>query len=147
MSNLERVRYEPEMSGGHSDERRDIYDPLRLFEGFENGEWHRHGVIKIKNPGLYLGDHHHDFDELFFAPNGGFKVWLIDAQDPREVMSFRMASGSRLFIPEYVDHRVKGDERSVLDIYGSVPYDIGGTIDSDEKALRVLDEMSSLQKT
>ena len=58
-----------------------------------------------------------------------------------------MVPGSRLLIPMYVDHRVRGDERSVLDTYGSVPYDIGGTIDSDEKALRILDEMSSLQKT
>ena len=145
---LERVRYETEVAKGNYDKRRNIDDPLRIFEGLEDGvKWHRHGIITIKDSNLFLGNHHHDFNEVYFAPNGGFDVWLTDAINPVEGVYHHMVPGSRLLIPMYVDHRVRGDKRSVLDTYGSVPYDIGGTIDSDEKALRILDEMSSLQKT
>ena len=49
MSNSERlegVRYETEVAKGNYDKRRNIDDPLRIFEGLEDGvKWHSHGII------------------------------------------------------------------------------------------------------
>ncbi|MFH1325202.1 MAG: hypothetical protein ABIH49_00330 [archaeon] len=137
MNRLSEVRYEEGIAAGHYDHRRNIDDPLKLFDGLE-GTWHPHGIITLKQEGLDLGNHHHDYDELYFSPTGGFNVWLVDEREPKDMLHFRMTPGSRLLLPEYVAHRVVGEIGSVLLTYGNVPFNSNRILKSSTESLELL---------
>lgn len=88
---------------------------------------------------LSLGNHYHNYNELFFTPTGGFKFALSDLDDPdKQVSVYELNRGSRILIPEYVAHRVIGKENAVLQGFGSVEFDPKGLIPCESNLVEIL---------
>ncbi len=133
---LAKVRYDVTIKGGHSDHRRTIYDAEKIT-GDLDGEWFPHGIMSI-NFGLELGKHFHDYDEMFFTPNGTFTFKLVNI-DNLETRKYLLHPGSRLLIPKEIGHISVCDvPQGVLMGYGNVPYDSKRTFPCSERALEAL---------
>ena len=125
---------------GHTDNRRVIYDPESITKDLSGEEWYHHNVLTILQGGLELGNHHHDFREVYFTPTGGFDVRLVDIET-LESRKYTLKSGSRLLIPEHISHLVTASSGSVLLVYGDVPFDPKRLIQSPDNVLEVLASM------
>ena len=151
MSRLDLVRYEVGIAKAHYDIRRNIDDPIKLLEGLE-GTWYAHSVHTLNkscieligtpdyDEKLELAKHHHNFNEVFFSPNGGFTFALADINDPNEIRTYTLEKGSRLYLPIYTAHLALGLENSVLLGFGDVPFDPKKLIPSDPKLIEKLRE-------
>ncbi len=138
ISRLDQIVYVEGVGLAHEDERRAIYNPEKLLEGLDKyGPWFNHNIIRIKQTGLQLGNHHHDYSEVFFTPTGDLEFLFTDKNFPKDVREFSMNQGSRLFIPEDIDHRVIGSKGAILMGYGNVQFDPKRLISSSSEVLKV----------
>jgi len=136
-SKLGQIRYDENVAVSHSDARRTIYDPEKILEGI-GGIWHRHNIIALKQGGLELGNHYHDYEEIFFTPTGEFSFGLVDLDD-FETREYSLKAGNRILIPEGIGHIVIGKSaENVLMGYGSVPFDPKRLIRCEGRALETL---------
>ena len=82
--------------------------------------------MRINQERAVLGNHYHNYDEVFFTPTGGFALTLADIDadidDTERVQKFTLIEGSRIFIPSYVAHRVVAEKGSVLIGFGSMEF-------------------------
>lgn len=123
MSRLEQVRYEEDIAKEHYDARRNIDNPDMVLSRLD-GSWHPHSILTINQSGLELAKHFHDYNEVFFSPNGGIKFALADIVDnPNKIVVYELERGSRLYIPRYVGHLAVGKEGSVLLGFGDTKFD------------------------
>ena len=108
------------------------------MEGLE-GKWYAHNIIVLSQEGeeLELGNHYHNYEEVFFTPTGGFDFGFVDQED-LETRTYHLESGSRIFIPRDVGHVVTGKPENILMGYGNVPFDPKRLIQCSEKALEAL---------
>jgi oxalate decarboxylase/phosphoglucose isomerase-like protein (cupin superfamily) len=121
MSKLDLVKYDVDFVKVNSDGRRIIYDPARITWGFE-GQWHSHSIITPIHERAELGNHFHDYDEVFFTPNGCFDFKLVDIES-FETRKYILNKGNRILIPQKVGHVAIGTGNGVLMGYGNAPYD------------------------
>lgn len=144
MARLDDIEYLKRAALVHSDERRrDIYDPEKILEGLDNyGSWFAHNIITITKTGAHLGNHHHDYLEVFFTPTGSLEFLFATEDNPEDIRNFVMEAGSRLFIPEGVDHRVIGHEGNVLMGYGNARFDRKRLIKSSKEVLEAFNRYS-----
>ena len=141
MSGIENIRFDESIALVNSDERRDIYDPERILNGIER-RWYHHSVIVINQQNLKLGNHFHDYQEVFFTPTGGFYFTFVDRDNVKNSATFELIRGSRILIPENMPHVVVGKENSVLLGYGNVQFDPKRLIIPDESVLEALSKNS-----
>src|SRR3989344_6245728 len=124
MSGLEKVRFDDKVSIAHSDNRREIYDPKTILGGI-SGRWYPHSIITILDDNVILGEHYHDYTEVFFTPTGGFNFMLADIDKLEDTKKFVLSRGSSILIPSRVAHRVFCKKNSVLIGFGSIKFDPG----------------------
>ena len=119
---MKEVIYDKKIALVHYDDRREIYDPLTILDGL-TGDWYQHNIITILENNCILGDHYHDYNEVFFTPTGGFYFILVDIDYPNKAKCFVLKKGSRILIPAYVAHRVICKKGSILIGFGSKKFD------------------------
>lgn len=132
---LKQIKYDQEGALVHSDQRRSIYDPKKILEGI--GKWYPHSIIRIEQDNLILGNHYHDYKELFFTPTGNFHFRFVDLDD-LETKDYDLKAGERIIIPEGIGHAVAGNKGNILLGYGNVLFNPKGIIPCPENALEAL---------
>ncbi|MBI2042802.1 hypothetical protein HYT25_00235 [Candidatus Pacearchaeota archaeon] len=138
---LRQVRYDENVAVVHQDGRRTIYDPDKIFDNLD-GLFCQHNVIVLSQDGLELGNHYHDYKELFFTPTGEFDFKLIDIDD-FAMKRFLLKRGDRLLIPEGIGHVVTGKSGNVLMGYGNVRFNPKRLIPCSRETLQSLASMDS----
>ena len=138
---LRQVRYDENVAVAHQDERRIIYDPDKIFDNLD-GLFCQHNVIAISQNGLELGNHYHDYKELFFTPTGEFDFRLVDIDD-LATRKYTLKAGDRLLIPEGIGHVATGKIGNVLIGYGNVRFNPKRLIPCSKEALETLARMDS----
>ena len=121
MGILSNVKYNKNISLVHFDERREIYDPSKILNGLV-GRWYPHNIIAILKDNTILGDHYHDFNEVFFTPTGGFYFILVDINNLKKCKCYKLEKGCRILIPAYTAHRVICKKDSILIGFGSAKF-------------------------
>ena len=139
---LEEIRYEENRAIAHDDERRTIYEPEKILDRLE-GTWHEHNIIAIKGGGFELGNHYHDYQEVFFTPTGIFDFRFVDLED-LETRKFTLNAGSRILIPERIGYVITGNKGSILIGYGNVPFNLKRLISCPQEAIEA---MASIKTT
>lgn len=141
MTSIENIRFDESIALVQADERRIIYDPEKILEGI-SGRWYSHSIIVINRPNLKLGNHFHDYQEVFFTPTGDFYFTFVDKENLENSVTYELQRGQRILIPENVPHVVVGKKDSVLLGYGNVQFDPKRLITPTESVLEALSRKS-----
>ncbi len=146
MGNLDNLKMDMVVAVVHSDQRRIIYNPEKILRGLEvfAEQWYPHNIITLTQGGLELGKHHHDYSEVFFTPTGGFDFYVADSEDFQQAYRFVLNSGSRVLLPENVDHVVIGSSGAVLMGYGNIEFDPKRLFPSSKEVLESLSRKAEL---
>lgn len=136
---MSKIQYQSSFAVAHADRRRVIYDPAKLLEGLK-GEYFPHKIMALSKNDLLLGQHHHNYREVFFIPTGDLKIVLADPRDPDNIFDYGLHGGSRILIPAGLDHVVKGKKGSVIMGWGTKEFSREGLIPTEESLLENLVE-------
>ena len=99
----------------HEDERRRIQVPF-------NGDFHaKQTKILSTKQGCRLGDHHHNYSELYFVISGQVTFTSEDPQN-KDRVTYTMQPGDRLLVPTGIAHRADALENTVLLGFTEVEY-------------------------
>lgn len=128
------------VGAAHVDERRRIYDPSKLLEGLEGPIWFPHNLIVLNKEGLELGNHYHDYQEVYFTPTGGLTFRLCDI-GTKESARYELNPGDRLFIPSETAHAVIGRKDAILLGFGNVEFDPKRLIAYNDEIREVLESL------
>lgn len=132
-----RVQYQPTTAVAHADRRRVIYNPTKVLDGLR-GEYFPHKIMALTENDLLLGNHHHNYREVFFIPEGDLKIVLADPRDPDNIFDYRLRGGSRILIPAGLDHVVKGKKGSIIMGWGTKEFSPKGLIPTESSLLEKL---------
>jgi hypothetical protein len=139
MDRLNLVKYDENIAIVSKDNRRNVSDPEKILTGLD-GNWHWHNIITIKSRDS-LGNHYHDYREMFYTPTGGIKFALTDIEGKEDPKIYTLAPDSRIVLPPYTVHAIVSEPGSVWLCYGDAVFDVKKLMAADKNIVSKLERM------